>query len=319
MAEGTIGVQIEVSTAPAFVDAVQRAEQMGVPAVWATSGDPLDSLALFAAAAARTERILLGTAITRTFSRHPIVTALESITIAQLAAGRFRLGLGASSQRIQSWYGVTLARPIAHTRAYVRAVKALLETGAVDIAEEGIVARYRLPAPPQVRVPVLAAALRRGAFRMSGAVADGAISWICPAVYIRDVALPALREGAAAAGRPAPTLVMHVPVCISDDRTAARAALRERFGMYVRFPYYAAMFTDAGFPEAQQGEWSDAMLDAVAVYGPEAEVADRLRERLALGATELLVTAVGTAPQPERGVERVWRLIADLSRERVGR
>jgi F420-dependent oxidoreductase-like protein len=319
MAEGTIGVQVEVSTAPAFLDAVQRAEQLGIPAVWATSGDPLDSLALFAAAATRTERVRLGTAVTRTFSRHPIVIALETITIAQLAPGRFRLGLGASSQRIQSWYGVQIPRPIAHTRAYIQAVKALLDTGAVDIAQEGIVARYRLPAPPQVHVPVLAAALRRGAYRMSGAVADGAISWSCPAAYLRDVALPALREGAAAAGRPAPPLVMHVPVCISDDLAAARAALRDRFGIYVRFPHYAAMFVDAGFPEAQRGEWSDAMLDAVAVYGAESAVADALRARLALGASELLVTAVGAEPQPERGVERVWRLIADLAREPTGR
>jgi alkanesulfonate monooxygenase SsuD/methylene tetrahydromethanopterin reductase-like flavin-dependent oxidoreductase (luciferase family) len=314
MAGGRIGVQIEVTTAPAFLDAVQRAERLGIPAVWATSGDPLDSLALFAAAAARSERVLLGTAVTRTFSRHPIVIALETITVAQLAPGRFRLGLGASSQRIQSWYGVTIPRPIAHTRAYIRAVKALLETGAVDLAEEGVVARYRLPGPPGVQVPVLAAALRRGAYRMSGAVADGAISWICPAAYLRDVALPALREGAAAAGRPTPPLVMHVPVCVSDDRAAARAALRERFGIYVRFPHYAAMFADAGFPEAQRGEWSDAMLDAVAVYGTETQVADALRARLALGAAELLVTAVGAAPDPDRGAERVWRLVADLAR-----
>jgi alkanesulfonate monooxygenase SsuD/methylene tetrahydromethanopterin reductase-like flavin-dependent oxidoreductase (luciferase family) len=311
---GTIGVQVTTSTAPAFLDEVVRAERMGVPAVWATSGDPLESLPLFAVAAARTERVLLGTAVTRTFPRHPITIAQETLVIAQLAPGRFRLGLGASSPVVQKWYGVAIARPIAHTRAYVNAVKALLEEGRAELDEAGVVARYRFPGPPHAGVPVLAAALRRGAFAMCGEVADGAITWVCPVAYVRDVALPALREGAAQVGRPAPPLVMHVPVCISDDPGAARAALRERLGMYVRVPYYLAMFADAGYPEAREAAWSDAMLDGVAAYGSEQQVADALRARFEIGAEELLVTAVGAEPDPDRGVERVWRLVADLSR-----
>ncbi len=313
MAMGTIGVQVLATSATEFVAEAVRAEQMGVPAVWATSGDPLDSLTLFAVAAARTERVLLGTAVTRTFPRHPVILAQETLCLAQLAPGRFRLGLGASAPRVQGWYGVTIARPLAHTRAYVRAVKGLLEEGRIEIDEAGVHARYRLPSPPRAGVPVLAAALRRGAFAMCGEVADGAITWVCPGAYVRDTALPALREGAARAGRATPPLVMHVPVCIDDDLSAARAMLRERYGVYVRIPYYVAMFQDAGFPEAAEGEWSDAMLDAVTLYGPESRVADGLRALFGTGATELLVGAVGTGPHPEHGVERVWRLVAELS------
>ena len=313
MAKGTIGVQVLATSATEFVAEVVRAEQMGVPAVWATSGDPLDSLTLFAVATARTERVLLGTAVTRTFPRHPIILAQQTLCLAQLAPGRFRLGLGVSAPRVQGWYGVTIERPVAHTRAYVKAVKGLLEEGRIEIDEAGVRARYRLPSPPRAGVPVLAAALRRGAFAMCGEVADGAITWVCPGAYVRDTALPALREGAARAGRAAPPLVMHIPVCISDDLAAARATLRERYGVYVRIPYYVAMFQDAGFPEAAEGQWSDAMLDAVTLYGPESRVADGLRALFRTGATELLVGAVGIEPHPERGVERVWRLVADLS------
>jgi F420-dependent oxidoreductase-like protein len=314
MPNGTIGVQITATTAPAFLDDVARAEGLGVPAVWMTSGDPLDSLTMFAVAAPRTERVLMGTAITRTFPRHPIILAQQAAIVAALAPDRFRLGLGPSAPAVQKLYGVAIERPMAHTRAYVKAVKALLEEGSAEIDEAGVVVRYRFPSPPRAGVPVLAAALRRGAYAMCGEVADGAITWICPADYVRDVALPALREGAARASRPAPPLVMQVPVCISDDLDAARAALRERFAMYVRIPYYVAMFADAGFPEARDAAWSDAMLDAVAAYGPESRVADALRARLQLGASELLVSAVGAAPDPAAGVERVWRLVADLSR-----
>jgi alkanesulfonate monooxygenase SsuD/methylene tetrahydromethanopterin reductase-like flavin-dependent oxidoreductase (luciferase family) len=313
MPNGTIGVQVAATTAPAFLEDVVRAEQMGVPAVWATSGDPLDSLTMFAVATARTERVLLGTAITRTFPRHPVILAQQTLIIAALAPNRFRLGLGASAPGVQKWYGAAIERPIAHTRAYVKAVKALIEEGTADLDEAGVVVRYRFPSPPHAGVPVMAAGLRRRAFAMCGEVADGAITWICPVAYVRDVARPALSEGATHAGRPAPPLIMQVPVCISDDLAAARAALRERFAMYLRVPYYLAMFEAAGFPEARQGEWSDAMLDAVAVYGPESRVAEALRARFETGASELLVSAVGAAPNPAQGVERAWRLIADLS------
>lgn len=46
----------------------------GFPAVWMTSGSASGgaSLSVFAAAASRTQQIMLGTAITQIFPRHPI-------------------------------------------------------------------------------------------------------------------------------------------------------------------------------------------------------------------------------------------------------
>ena len=43
-------------------------------------------------------------------------------------------------------------------------------------------------------------ALRPNAFRLAGEIADGAISWVCPLPYLRDVAVPALKQGAAKVG-----------------------------------------------------------------------------------------------------------------------
>ena len=75
-----------------------------------------------------------------------------------------------------------------------------------------------------------------------------------------------------------------------------------------------AFFEAAGFPEVHEGAWSDAMLDAVTVSGPEAAVGDRLRALLAMGAGELMVTPVGAGPDPQASVERTLRLVADLAR-----
>jgi alkanesulfonate monooxygenase SsuD/methylene tetrahydromethanopterin reductase-like flavin-dependent oxidoreductase (luciferase family) len=142
------------------------------------------------------------------------------------------------------------------------------------------------------RVPLLISALGEGAFRMAGEVSDGAISWNCPPRYLLDVALPALREGARAAGRAAPPLVAHVWVALGADREAARAAARKALAGYARLPFYAGMFAASGYPVQPDGSVSDGLIDAIVAAGDEAVVAARLDELLAGGLDELLLTAL---------------------------
>jgi F420-dependent oxidoreductase-like protein len=310
MAEGIVGLHVAGTDAPGMLREIERAEALGVRAVWVIN-DPVEPMALYAAAALRTERLLFGTAILRAFPRHPIILAQQAVAIAELAPGRLRLGIGPGSQSIETIYGTPYRRPLTQLRAYLKALRGILHEGAVDLDEAGWVARYRLENPPP-RVPVLASALQRRSFELCGELADGAITWVCPGTYVRDVALPALREGAARAGRPVPPVVMHVPVCVHEDDAAARAAARERFSFYVQRPHYLAMLEAAGFPEAREGRWSDRMLDAVLVHGSEAAVAERLRGLLAMGVAELLVTPVGVGPDTGAAVERAWRLVGEL-------
>lgn len=309
MAQGTIGVQVAASDAPGLLKQIEDAEKLGIPAVWATS-DPVDALTLFAAAAARTDRVLMGTAITRAGPRHPISMAQQAAVVGQLAPGRFRLGIGPALARQSAMYGPLPQRSLAHLRAYLRAVKALLQDGEANVEEAGVVAHGRLANP--VPMPVMASALQPASFALCGAVADGAITWICPAGYVQNVALSALRTAAAAAERE-PPLIMHVPVILSTDAQAVRAAMQERFAFYLRVPNYLAMFAEAGFPEANEGQWTDAMINAVAVHGTETAVAERLRGLLAMGAAELLVTALGAGPDAAAGADRVLHFIGELA------
>jgi alkanesulfonate monooxygenase SsuD/methylene tetrahydromethanopterin reductase-like flavin-dependent oxidoreductase (luciferase family) len=160
---------------------------------------------------------------------------------------------------------------------------------------------------------VMASALRPASFAFCGEVADGAITWLCPATYVRGVALPALRSGAAKADRELPPMILHVPVFLSSDVEAVRATMRQHFAFYLRAQNYVAMFAEAGFPEAKDGQWSDAMIDAVAVYGSETAVAERLRGLLTTCADELLVTAVGVGAEPAPAAANVVRFLGELA------
>ena len=52
------------------------------------------------------------------------------------------------------------------------------------------------------------------------------------------------------------------------------------------------MFTDAGYPEAAEGTWSDAMIDGTVVWGNAQAVQDGLHHWLANGSSELMAHPV---------------------------
>jgi len=289
------GLVIPRGSAPELVAAVKLAEERGVPSVWTTvGGATADPVTSYAAAAAATSNIVLGTSITPTYPRHPITLASQAIALNDLAPGRIRLGIGTSHRpTIEGVYGIPMGKPLAHLREYLTVLRTLLWEGKVDFEGEYFSVRTALPEGTTApRIPVPISALRKNAFRLAGEFADGAITWVTPIHYIVNTALPALREGAAKAGRETPPLIAHVPVAVSTDRDAARNAFREQFPVYSKLPFYAAMFADAGYPVTAEQTMTDELVDTLAVSGDAAAIRARLEEIRAQGIDELLISHV---------------------------
>ncbi len=270
-----------------------------------------DSITIFAAAAQRTERIMLGTSIVPILPRHPVVMVQQTQVVAQLAPGRFRLGVGPSHRPMMESMGLDFTAPVGHLREYVQVLKALLQDGKVDFKGTYYQASDSISEP--LNVPIMASALRSGAYELCGEVADGAISWICPGDYLRDTALPAMQTGAERAGRAVPPLIAHAPICVHDNADEVRAAVREQI-MNPRLTFYQNMLVDAGFPEGGEGGWSDAMIDAVVFWGGEEEVAQRLHNLLSIGATEILASPVLAGNDRAASLERNLRLLGQVAR-----
>ena len=315
MAERRIGVAAMGGDSRAVVARIQELESLGIAAAWLTSGGAgPDALTTFAAAAATTERILLGTSIIPTYPRHPIVAVQQTQVIAQLAPGRFRLGLGPSHKvSIEPMFGIEHHAPLTNLREYIQVVKTLLVEGRVDFDGKQYHGHAALPGAAAPDVPVMASALRRRSFRLCGEVADGAISWVCPGQYLRDVGLPAMQEGAARADRPVPPLIAHVPVCVHDNPDEVRDAARQQLSNYPRSPFYQEMFAASGHPEARDGVWSDGMLEDVVFSGSEEDVAGRLRELFDWGATEILAHPVTAGGDSQASMNRNLNLIAAVT------
>lgn len=306
-----VGMLVYPTTAAAAVLSIVAAEKAGLRQVWMTQSTPLpDTLTIFAAAAVQTDSIRMGTAIVPTYPRHPLALAQQALALGDIAPGRLRLGIGPSHRPIiEGVYGLPMPSPLAHLKEYVTILRALLWEGKIDHQGQYYNVKIALPRAP--RTPILISALREGAFRLAGEISDGAISWVCPAHYLLEKALPALRAGAAGKERVTPPLVAHVPVALSQDRPAVLASARQQLGRYGRLPFYANMFADAGFPIPPDGTMPDTLFDNLIVSGDEAAVADRLRELLAAGLDELLIMPIGIADAPGEQT-RLARLLGEL-------
>jgi F420-dependent oxidoreductase-like protein len=309
-----VGVHSSARTAQETVDAIVAAEKAGIQCSWLTVGGIApDPFAIFGAAAQHTSTIKFGTSIVPTFPRHPLAMAQGALAVDSLAPGRLRLGVGPSHKpAIEGTWGIPFERPLQHLREYLTVLRAILETGEVNFDGKRLSAHGRTGGPTQVTV--MASALRGNGFRLCGELADGAISWVCPLPYLRAVAVPALKEGAARAGRAVPPLIAHVPVAVSDDADAVREGARRQIGLYPRVPFYSQMFQDAGFPEAKEGELSDRMIDALVVHGSPAQVKERLRSLPEFGAAELLAMPI-IPPGDTTAMERALTALGELAAE----
>ncbi len=311
-----IGLVITEANAQLVVDRIKQAEEMGIPAVWMTIGGASggDVLTTYAAAAVQTKRILMGTAIVPNMPRHPIIMAQQANAINALAPGRFRLGIGPSHKAvIENTFGYTFDKPLSRLGEYIDIVSTLLSEGDVQFDGEFYNAHTKITDP--AKATIMASALRTGSFEFCGARGIAALSWVCPANYLRDIALPAMKRGAEKAGKTTPPLIAHVPVCLSEDADEVRAAVREQMGNYPKSPFYAQMFTDAGFPEVSEGTWSDAMVDATVIWGNEEQIQAKMKQWLSYGFGELMAHPVIVGTNRETALLATMEVIATAAQQ----
>ena len=289
-----VGLVIDGTNAAATVKTIAAVEAAGVRQIWMAQ-TPFwpDTLTTLAAAAIKTSTVRLGTSIVPTYPRHPLVMAQQALSLYDIAPSRLRLGIGPSHQAIiEGIYGLPQTTPLAHLREYVNVLRTALWEGKVD--HHGKFFNVKVSMSHTAQIPVLISTLGMKAFQLAGEIADGALSWVCPVPYLIRTGIPALRTAAAAAAnrRSVPPLVAHVPVALSQDRDTVLAAGHQLLDMYAKFPFYAKMFADAGFPLTAGQMISDSLIDSLIVSGNEDTVAAQFTELLAAGLDELMVTLV---------------------------
>jgi len=285
----------------ALRDQLQQAADDGFASAWMSNIFGVDALTALAVAGSQVAGIELGTAVVPTYPRHPAVLAQQALTVSLAVGGRLALGIGLSHRIvIEDMYGYSFERPARHMSEYLSILLPLLNGENAAFEGDTMRAGIGLSVPRPARVPVLLAALGPAMLRLAGERADGTVLWMTGPATVRGHIVPTITAAAEAFGRPSPRVVCILPICVTSDPDAARAAAAKVFAIYGQLPSYRAMLDREGAAGPAD----------VALVGDEASVEAQLADLADAGVTDFVAGEFG------RGEDavRTRRLLTSLLR-----
>jgi probable F420-dependent oxidoreductase len=318
------------------------ADEVGVDSAWTIEYYNRNSLLRLAVMATSTKRMKIGSAVTAAFARAPLMLATAAADLSRLAPGRVVLGLGSSTRRMnEDWYGV---KEHDHPAPRIEELIDLLgrlgahSSGPFDFEGRFYQLRFahldKLVADP---LPIYTAGVNPRMVEVAGRVADGFVGHPLATVeYLQQVALPAIAAGANKSCRDLSAVqrTTQVITAIDDDARAARRRAALQVAFYSTVKTYEVIFATHGFQEERQAireafvkndvekmvsSTSDAMLNAMAVFGTESEVIDQLQRYQDVADEVILYPPHFTVPADElhREQESIIRMIATAKASRT--
>ena len=271
----------------------ERLAELGYTDVWTGEANGADGFTPLALAAMASDRLHLGTAVVPVYTRGPGLLAMQAATMAELAPGRFALGVGSSSDVIvERWNATPFTDPYKRVRDTVRFLRAALTGEKVDAEYETFTVRgfrlgRRIGQPP----PIYVAALRPGMLRLAGREADGAIlNWLSA----EDVSKVVPEVG------PGKAIVARIFVCPTEDVERARYVGRIGIAAYLNVAVYAAFHEWLGRGPLLEEMWAawrggdrkaalsaipDQVVDALVVHGSPEQCRAHVQRYVANGVT----------------------------------
>ena len=311
-------------------EVLQEAERLGYTDAWTAEIDGADAFTPAALAAVWTEKLRLGTAIANVYTRGPALLAQSAAAVAEIAPGRFCLGIGSSSPAIvENWNGVPFERPLERVRetlAFLRAVYAGERAANETLGVRGFRLGLRMTSPP----PVYVGALRGKMLALAGAAADGVIiNWLAPADVPKVVAVA--KDAARAAGRNPDALdvVCRIFVIPTENEAIVNAVGRRAIAGYMTTPVYSAFQRWLGRGDAlapMQEAWAagerqqatelvpQQVLEDLFVIGNRQACLDKIDAYVRAGVTTPVLSFLPTVLDPKDLGQRNIEVMRELAR-----
>jgi probable F420-dependent oxidoreductase len=276
---GRLGAWAHLDTLPIDQarEFARRTDMLGYGTLWAAETVGRDPMVLLGLLAGSTHLIKLGTGIVSITGRDAETMRMSAMALQEATEGRFVLGLGVSHPHlVQRLRGHVYDRPLTRMREFLAAYRSAIYKG--PVAPE-----------PAGEPPILLAALRERMLGLAASETNGAFPYLVTPRRVAEIR--AILDGAvASADAPRATLVVSLPVALSDDPVAAHAAARAYLAPYLRTPNYHASWQLQGFEES---DWekpaSDRLVDAMVACGSVELARGRIAEMLAAGADHIAI------------------------------
>lgn len=274
------------------LDHVVLAERLGYSHAWFADSQLLwsDCYAAMALAAARTERIQIGTGVAVAGTRSSAVTAAAHATINRLAPGRVfcAIGTGNTANRVMG----AKPMPIAEFERYIGELRPLLDGAEADVSFRGgsRPVRHLMPDAGFVaftpRIPLYISGFGPRAMALAARHGDGLVMSIAPTAEAMERTWRRLDGAAAEAGTSIDrsrflTCTLTTAVVLAPGEAVDSPRVREQCGAFAlaALHYGVEQWREAGRPDRHPPYefWDDyvALLDA---HDP-----DRIHQRIHQG------------------------------------
>jgi probable F420-dependent oxidoreductase len=289
---GKLGVWafIDNMTAREAVQFARQLEQWGYSALWIPEAVGRDPFAIISFMAAHTEKLIFATGIANIWARDPMAMNAIHKTVAELAPGRFIMGLGVShAPLVKDIRGHAYQKPVSTMRNYLEAMQNSL---------------YMAP-NAESPAPIVLGALRQHMLQLSAEKASGAHPYFVPpehTAWARNILGPDA------------LLCPEQKLLLETDPDTARRIARSHMGTYTALDNYKNNLKQFGFDEADfENSGSDKLVDAIVGWGDEAALQARIRAHWQAGANHVCIQAIQDGA--ERGPDMaLLELMAPLNR-----
>ena len=313
----SLSVPLEGFALSEHAELAREAERLGYTDAWSLEVDGVDCFSPLAVVALAS-RMRVGTAIANVYTRGPATLASSAAGLADIAPGRFCLGIGSGSQPIvETWNGGVFAKPATRVREMAQFLRRALAGERVVFRGETLsVDGFRLTRPPAEPVPIHVAALRPGMLRVAGEVGDGAIlNWLSVEDVPKSVAV--VRDAAAKAGRDPAAIEITARLLINVDPPgpASDVAVRRHVTAYLNVPVYKAFHEWLGRSEVLRPMWDawaagdrkgavaavpERVMRDLIVRGSMGEIRDHVLRYLDAGIDTAFLSLTTLEPDPGR-------------------
>jgi alkanesulfonate monooxygenase SsuD/methylene tetrahydromethanopterin reductase-like flavin-dependent oxidoreductase (luciferase family) len=281
-----------------LVEASRGAEAAGADVIW-VSELHRSATVVAAAIAQATTQAKVATGVALAFVRSPMTMALEALDLAELSGGRFLLGLGSGTRRVNvEWHHREFEPPAPRLAEVIKALRAFWKdapNGAIEVEgafEPVKIAGYRRPYPMTLPIPVYVAAVGPAMTRLAGRHGNGWLAHeLCTPRFVVERVLPELAAGWGETGKPAGYDVTASLCCsVAAEPTIARERVAGHVGFYATVRTYAEFFDFHGYAEEHAAiveqfretrivsAASDGMTDLLTAAGDAESVIARIRE-----------------------------------------
>lgn len=239
------------------VELAKEAEQLGYSDGWTSEVDGIDGFSPLAVVAGATQ-MRVGIAIANVYTRGPATLAMTAAGIAEIAPGRFCLGIGAGSQAIvEVWNGGKFEHATTRVRETVEFLRPALAGERVVYHGKILnVDGFRISRTPTQPIPIHVAALRPPMLRLAGSLADGCIiNWLSAEDVRKSAAV--VCEAAQQAGRDPEKveITARIFVCVDPPSPEAELGIRRHINFYLNVPVYRAFQEWLGREEILSPMW----------------------------------------------------------------